>query len=111
VTITTRLHRRTAARRICTDQRDDVGILILAALDGANGMVSVEGENMRGVTWVVIDRGPQRRLGHRWQTAQHRGRPGASSRNAGLASDRGKETAMKLDMTNDATYTRGAVDG
>ena len=74
---------------------------MLAALDSADAMVSIEGENMRGVTWVVIERGPQRRLGHRWQTAQHRGRPRASSRNAGLASDRGKETAMKLDMTND----------
>jgi hypothetical protein len=74
---------------------------MLAALDSADAMVLIEGENMRGATWVVIQRGPQRRLGHRWQTAQHRGRPGAISRNAGLASDRGKETAIKLDMTND----------
>jgi hypothetical protein len=74
---------------------------MLAALNSADAMFSIEGENRRGVTWVVTERGPARRLGHRWQTAQHRGRPAASSRNAGLASDRGTETAMKLDMTND----------
>jgi hypothetical protein len=28
-------------------------------------MVSIEGEALRGVIWVVIERGEKRRLGHR----------------------------------------------
>ena len=34
-----------------------------------DAMVSIEGENMRGVTWVVVEEVAQRRLGHRRHAA------------------------------------------
>ena len=45
-------------------------------------MVGIEGENMRQVTWVVVEEVEERRLGHRRQSAEHRGREGAGRRAA-----------------------------
>ncbi len=50
-----------------------------------DAMVSVEGENMRGVTWVVLEEVHQRRLGHRRPAADDGGRQGARRRHARLA--------------------------
>ena len=49
-----------------------------------DAMVEIEGENMRGVTWVVDRGGQERRLGHRRQRADHRGRPRARGRRSRL---------------------------
>ncbi len=38
-------------------------------------MVEIEGENLRGVTWVVVEEVEEWRLGHRRPGAPHRGRP------------------------------------
>ena len=45
-----------------------------------DAMVSIEGENMRGVTWVVIEEVRERRLGYRRQRPEDRGRQGDGRR-------------------------------
>ena len=42
-----------------------------------DAMVSIEGENMRGVTWVKISEVSQRRMGYRRSAADHRSGEGA----------------------------------
>ena len=45
-----------------------------------DAMVSIEGENMRGVTWVVVEEVGSGDLGHRGQAAAHRGHQGSRRR-------------------------------
>ena len=49
-----------------------------------DAMVSVEGEAMRGVTWVRDRRGGKRRLGDRRQGPDHQRRTRAGGRQGGL---------------------------
>ena len=48
-----------------------------------DAMVSIEGENMRGVTLGQNFRSHERRMGHRWSAADHRSRQGSRSRPKG----------------------------
>jgi len=52
-------------------------------------MIEVEGENMRGVTWVRVNEFEKRRLGNRRQGAENGRRPGACRRESRLIRRRG----------------------
>ena len=49
-----------------------------------DAMVSIEGENMRGVTWVVVEEVHSGDWGIGGKPAEHRGRQGAGRRGARL---------------------------
>ena len=57
-----------------------------------DAMVSIEGENMRPVTWVVVEEVAKRRLGHRRQAGEHGRRQGTGGWRARLvpAADHGR---------------------